>query len=621
MSASSHIRILLLCLLAAFRLHAQSKDTVSVKEVELVYQRNAIQKGLHQTKLDSASLALNSGQSIGELLSSYSPIYIKAYGPGSLSTPAFRGAASEHTRIFWNGMPLNSPMLGLSDLNLIPVFLIDDVSLDYGNASLLHGSGGIGGSLSLNSGLISKPYIMRLQQTVGSFGKYQTFAKGYYGGKKLTGSTAVYYGQAKNDFPYTDYFGKLKHDTNAAFLQYGVMQQIAYSLDSNNRLEATAWLQNTQRGIPPLIGSLGLDEHQQDKSYRGSIRYTRQARQKWFFTMGYNKEYLLYEIRKYGSSSLSDFTSWVGKAEQQGRINSRVDYYNSIEAGYDEAFVKDYVQPRTRAHATALTRWNFKASRTITIGVLLRPDWVETYKPVLPGALTASWSALPKGRLQLYANAGHNYRFPTLNERYWVPGGNPNLQPEKSYTLEGGANAIVLNRKHLKIEMTGDAYSNRISGFIEWQPVNATVWSPFNLSRVWARGGEASLSIQVPVRKHTFSLQSSGAFTRSQEDTATAQLPYVPVWNFRNRLRWQAANWIAEAEYNYISGVNAIGGDPLPGYGLLNAQIVRNIDSRHLLFSLHLRVNNLLNTTYQVMENRPMPGRYFEINLQINLKP
>ena len=45
----------------------------------------------------------------------------------------------------------------------------------------------------------------------------------------------------------------------------------------------------------------------------------------------------------------------------------------------------------------------------------------------------AIWSYI-SGRV----NFSRNFRAPTLNERYWQPGGNPDLEPEESYNIEAG---------------------------------------------------------------------------------------------------------------------------------------------------------------------------------------
>ena len=80
-----------------------------------------------------------------------SPIFIKSYGLGSLATTSFRGGSASHTAILWNGFNLGSPMNGQLDLSLVPVSLANNVSIQYGGAGALWGSGAVGGAILLNS--------------------------------------------------------------------------------------------------------------------------------------------------------------------------------------------------------------------------------------------------------------------------------------------------------------------------------------------------------------------------------------------------------------------------------------------------------------------------------------
>ena len=59
--------------------------------------------------------------------------------------------AANHTLIDWNGININSPMLGQSDLSLIPVGLIDDIQIYFGGASMPINNGGIGGTINLET--------------------------------------------------------------------------------------------------------------------------------------------------------------------------------------------------------------------------------------------------------------------------------------------------------------------------------------------------------------------------------------------------------------------------------------------------------------------------------------
>ena len=101
--------------------------------------------GVQETKLDTIALRDNIALSIADVLTFNSSVFVKQYGRGSLSTIAFRGTSASHTQVSWNGMKINSPMLGMTDFSMIPSYFIDDASLLHGTSSLSMSGGGLGG--------------------------------------------------------------------------------------------------------------------------------------------------------------------------------------------------------------------------------------------------------------------------------------------------------------------------------------------------------------------------------------------------------------------------------------------------------------------------------------------
>ena len=56
-------------------------------------------------------IAAHETENLADILSKETPIYIKSYGPGSLSTISIRGAGASHTQLYWNGIAINPPLL------------------------------------------------------------------------------------------------------------------------------------------------------------------------------------------------------------------------------------------------------------------------------------------------------------------------------------------------------------------------------------------------------------------------------------------------------------------------------------------------------------------------------
>ena len=102
-----------------------------------------------------------------ELEKSNSSFHIKNYGPGNLQTVTVRGSNAEQTNVFWEGVPINSKLNGLTDFGKYGS-ISQKISLD-------DSKGGIGGSVSMDA-LVPKETAVDLSTRLAYFGNesYQT---------------------------------------------------------------------------------------------------------------------------------------------------------------------------------------------------------------------------------------------------------------------------------------------------------------------------------------------------------------------------------------------------------------------------------------------------------------
>lgn len=153
---------------------------------------------------DSLDLVKGLSENAAELLSRQSGVYIKSYGLGSSATSSIRGGSAGQTSVIWNGLPLQSPMLGQLDLSLLPVTFIDQMEVRYGGNGASWGSGAIGGIITLdNHAHYGIGQQLDLRSSLGNFGRWDQQLKWQYGNQQLAGSTRLFYQQAKNEFPYS----------------------------------------------------------------------------------------------------------------------------------------------------------------------------------------------------------------------------------------------------------------------------------------------------------------------------------------------------------------------------------------------------------------------------------
>jgi len=154
--------------------------------VNIAAQRSVFESGLKVTRIDSLVYDNNRQYSVSELIAWKTPVFIKSYGRGSMATASFRGTDPSHTQLTWNGVPLNSPLLGMADFSQIPLSIADGIDLYHGSASLLSGYPAIGGRIDLSGNPVwNKGFGLDLMSAAGSFHTFDEAAAATYSSKKV----------------------------------------------------------------------------------------------------------------------------------------------------------------------------------------------------------------------------------------------------------------------------------------------------------------------------------------------------------------------------------------------------------------------------------------------------
>jgi iron complex outermembrane receptor protein len=175
--------------------------TIEMVEIraERIFQKE--EAGMKKTSVDSLVIAEKINLSLSELLSENTTIYIKEYGRGALATASFRGTSPTHTQVSWNGININSPMLGMVDFSLIPVYIVDEINLQHGGASVSESSGGLGGHISIQNNVDWKNrFSGRYYQGISSFSTFDEFGQFNLGNEIIQSKTRMYHNYSRNDY-------------------------------------------------------------------------------------------------------------------------------------------------------------------------------------------------------------------------------------------------------------------------------------------------------------------------------------------------------------------------------------------------------------------------------------
>jgi iron complex outermembrane receptor protein len=230
-----------------------------------------------------------------------------------------------------------------------------------------------------------------------------------------------------------------------------------------------------------------------------------------------------------------------------------------------------------------------------------------------------------KNRFLIGVMASHNFRFPTLNDLYWIPGGNPNLKEEKS--INGELQAKYSYGKWLDVSLSN--FYIYAQDWIQWIP-QGPVWQAENFRRVFSRGLEATIHLSNGMgdnpRRFGIHFNASYTYTKATNlDGLSAtdlskgkQLIYTPYHNLSFGLQLQYQRFYLRSVNTFTGAVytSTDNSQTLQGYFIPNLEAGKDFVINHLDVGLSFRVNNLGNAQYQAVAQRPMPGRNFEGTLR-----
>lgn len=567
---------------------------------------------------------------LSDLLPGKTSLHIKNYGSGSLTTLSLRGTSANHTGLVWNGIPLSPPNIGYVDLSMVRAGFFDRIRIAYGGASPLYGSGFIGGTIHLETMPVFGLNVMSgfLGQSAGSFGTSDLRAGMTLSKDRVFSRTEAFWKASRNDFPYTDLAGERQELEHAGMSVAGVMQDVAVRLKGGQSLQALGWFQYADRNIPPTLTEAGSEANQVDRSLRlliawkdvGSTR-TLEAKAAYFN-----------EFTRY-SDPASKVYSTIATQTALAQFESSWSLFSFSRLYAGASFTGDYADLLAyEKPASELTGAVFASflqpfpSIGWEMAVHARQEVSTAY--VSPFIFGLSADGTIAGPLSMQLSFSRNFRKPTLNERYWQPGGNPDLQPELSWNgdlslvLEGSATAASW-------QMRAGVFTSLVDDWILWVP-DGPLWSVENVLEVWARGIELTAAQEVAAGSLRFAFDESYSCTRSTSEKSLGandasygkQLIYVPVHQAAVNLSLGWRTYTLSLRNSYTGEVYTTkdNQNSLPAYYLADLALSgRFHPAARCHLDISLKVNNLTNADYQVTPYRPMPGVNFIINANFTL--
>jgi len=607
------------------------EDTVLLKGLEIIGQRNSIDKrGI--IRLDSAEMEEMKSKEIARILPLFANIHLKSYGQGNLATSSFRGTSASHTQVLWNGLRINSPMLGQTNFEDLPMDFFDDISISPGNTSTSALSGGLGGSIELNNrAVFKKSSQIDVKQSFGSFFTIKTFGNWQWSNARLFLRLRVFSKQSENDFPFkNNTYTKpypVERRTDADYKFLALMQEIAYSLSEKNSLHAFFWYQKNERSIPPpiCIASLPDNENQHKQSFRSLLRWQHlSTKYKLSLNSAFTHDKMRYSNKISSIDALHRFYTFSENMDFRYYLNTKNRFNISANYTIDKVLSENYSKDISREewHAQIFSIHDFGNIAVKMKIKQLTANWKKIHW--IPD-IAFFWE-IKEDKVFLDAGIGKNYQLPGLNDMYWYPGGNPDLKAERGDIMDISLKLKKQFSSHSNIVWKNTLFYSHIYDWIVWQPDSVyAYWKAFNIKEVVSQGVESSLDFRFSKNNHSWKSRIQYAFTDSRNIVFSAeeadnykQLIYVPKHKLSGSLNY------AYKDFN-LSFLNSFIGKRftttdnfryMPWYWICDLSLSKEIPLRGKKIQCSLLLDNIFNIDYQSIAWQPMPGRYLEISLK-----
>lgn len=640
----------LCCVLLSSNVTADTLDTYSIQEVEVV-QEQRFREVLPAQKLEGDFLEQLSVLTVADALHHFAGLQVRDYGGiGGIKTINVRSMGSQHTGIFYDGIELGNAQNGQIDLGQLSMENMESVYLYQGQRSAIF-------QTASDFGHAGSVYLRTRVPLFNNKENHHLRFKAQYGSSDLVRLSGLWEQRlsdrlslslhlegltASGKYPFRyrrlNFDHSVAYDTTATRHNGDVQSFLAeanlFGQFHEGYWSLKAYSYQSHRGIPGAIVNniWRRGERQSDQNHFLQGQWQRDFATR--YSMRIQGKYANYGTH-YVNRDSTQFMADNHYRQQEGYLSTShvvelTDWW-SVSAAFDYRFnylhsdahtiqdVHRHQEMIALATAIKYENWSAQASLLQTCSKD-KNSKLSTLDSRLSSkttpALFLRWQ--PLSNFAIHAFAKQSYRLPTFNDLYYTDMGNALLRPETAHQYDLG-----LSYSFLKIDLYHNRVSNKIVAYPKGQQFR---WTMLNLGKVEINGMD--LSGKYDTRFQNFGINLMGQYTWQQAIDVTSrddsyyrdQIPYVPKHSGSASVGvdWKQ-QWFLSYHFTYVgerySQLENIQYNHLqPWY---TSDI--NLQCHRGRYRAILEVLNLLDQQYDVIANYPMPGRNFRCSLCVSL--
>jgi iron complex outermembrane receptor protein len=538
-------------------------------------------------------------------------VFVKEYGRGMLANISLRGTDASHTQVVWNGIPINSILNGQTDLNTIYLNNYNSLSVEKGGKTIQYGSGAIGGAVNIDEQILFDNGInIDHQMTLGSFNTSINNTNISYSNRKIFMRFGFQMNQSENNYPFVGYTAT---NENGAYAGKDFKLSLVYQIDKKHQIyykSQANWLnREMSRSIYKPDNAKLLTDNQR---YLTGWKYQSDkiSMQTDFAYLYENYQYFFNKNLNNSSNNRSNVYFLKNHFTYLFNKKNSIKIGNNIQVSEGKG---DAIGTHQRKQYAIYAIWKQKFNK-FSYRAKLRKEFHSDYNIPFVFATTIDYQANKNFYTSLSAST--NYRVPTFNDLYWQPGGNPELIPEKSYSLDITQKYISKN-KSTKLTISG--FYIKSKDLIKWRPISNLLWQPVNINRASSLGFEADFYQNIYINNDLHSYIKFSYTYQNVKDLATnKKLPYLPAQMLHGNIvvNYKKMHISYQSDFTdkiYTTSTNT---------QAIDASIVHHTSIAYQ-FNNHIylegKIYNIFNTFYQTFPSRPQPGRNYSLNLKFKI--
>ncbi|HBG69479.1 MAG TPA: hypothetical protein DHV29_12165 [Bacteroidales bacterium] len=611
----------------------ESHDTIWLKPVDIAAPSD---DSIFMLTVSDKLIPADENLSVENVLARYTPMFFKTYSPGGVATISHRGFGASQTLLVWDGFALNQLTLGQPALGGMQANDNMHFGIVSGTQAASDFSGGLSSYIYVDDVFFRDSMLHR--RIIFSGGSFGTGAASFFSDYRikkarvsfeLSGLNSVNnYSFHNNTEGATALDWPLQNRVAASYYNMSVKSSLSIPMKKGDfRLSLWTGSQFNETPAQLLSPQLPDNESQENRFVRVSgfvplISADDAGLQMRFF---FSADTFLYRNKQLsisdGTATQSFATRWNAYLRAGAGHEFNFEYYPELYRVTSENFSKPVIHTDQRLKL----KYNLNRFESFKVNLwthIITRNFNNVF--ALPGA---SFSFMPGKKsmwwkwLNIYAGFARNMRMPTMNDLYWVPGGNPDLKPEDAWMADMTIDMKSANKNGFEWSLKLMPFYSMTTDLIRWTPDSvSSQWHAANVAESRQYGCEATAAVEYSWNKNSLngSLNLARVFAEDLSSDEIKTLLYVPDKTMNSMLLFKHGLWSGGYEFHY-TGKRFSSSDNdryMPEIFLHDVffSVSKKIGTNQLVLSA--RLNNIMNADYQYIAWYPMPRRNFYITIK-----